>query len=218
MASSQAPDKPRTAQSRLDSAFFWGLVLVVGGVVLLTLTVGLVPAPSATAVGAAFAVTGVLLLAAYLVAHAHWWTLLAGPMLLALGAVILLPGGGSGAIFLGGIGLGFVLVALTGIERWWAIIPAGTLLTLALITLISDAVGGLISGVVLFAGLGATFGVLALIRINGRPLTWPIFPALGCFAFAILVATGTSWGTVIWPVAMVAAGIFLVIRATTRRA
>jgi hypothetical protein len=196
---------------------FWALVLIAAGLALLAETTGLIPSPSDGVVGAAFAVGGLVILTSHPVFHTHWWTLIAGPTILALGGVILLPGGWSGAIFLGGIGLGFVLVAWTDARRWWAIIPAGTLLTLASITLFSSAIGGRLSGVALFLGLAATFGVLAIIpRRHGR-MRWPIYPAIGCLLFGLVITAGTSAAGVLWPLALVAAGVFLLIRASTTR-
>ena len=197
---------------------FWGLVLIGSGLVFLALTTGLVPGPGTAVIGAAFAIAGLAFVAAYLTLHLHWWTLIVGPALLALGGVILLPGGGGGALFLGGIGVGFALVALGSSERWWAIIPAGSLLTLALVSVLSSWIGGLLSGAVLFAGLAVTFGVVALVRVHGNAMRWALYPAMGCLLMALLIAGGEPGSRFIWPVLIVALGVFLLIRAATRRA
>jgi hypothetical protein len=199
------------------STIFWALALIAAGLVLLTQTTGLIPSPSGGMVGTALALGGLVILISYLMFRPHWWTLIAGPTLLALGGVILLPGRWGGAIFLGGIGLGFVMVAFTDARRWWAVIPAGTLLTLASITLFSSTIGGLLSGVVLFVGLAVTFGVLAVTPLRQRRMRWPLYVAIGCLLFGLLIATGTSAGGVLWPLALVALGAFLLIRASTRR-
>lgn len=216
MAALMGPDK---TADRISSRarIFWGLVLVAAGIVALGLTTGVVQSPGGTIVGAGCVVAGIALLGAYVGLHMHWWTLIAGPALLAVGAVILLPAGGDGAIFLGGIGLGFGLVAVTKAERWWAIIPAGTLLTLALIALVSGVIGGLWSGVVLFLGLGLTFAVVAALKVQGKAMTWALFPSLACVFVALLIATTGSAGEIIWPLALVVGGVLLLIRATTRR-
>jgi hypothetical protein len=203
---------------RSGADIFWGLILIAAGAVLLTQTLGLVPSLSGNLVGVACSFTGLAVLASYLALRTHWWTLIVGPTLLALGAVILLPGDWGGAIFLGGIGLGFVMVALTSVQRWWAVIPAGTLLTLALIALLSNVIGGLLSGAVLFFGLAATFGALAIIPIEGHHERWPLFPAIGCFLFGLLIATRDAAGEIVWPLVLVALGVFLLIRASARHA
>lgn len=205
-------------QKRSGAPIFWGLILVAAGVVVLTQTLGLIRIPnlSGALVGAAFAIAGLAILASYLVFRAHWWTLIAGPTLLALGAVILLPGDWGGAIFLGGIGLGFVLVAITGVQRWWAIIPAGTLLTLTVIVLLNNVTSGTESGAVLFFGLAATFGVLAVVPVRGHAMRWPLYPAIGCLLFALLIASSTAAGRLAFPLVLVAGGVSLLIRALTR--
>lgn len=205
-------------ERRSPSGVFWGVILVAAGVLLLTQTLGLLPNPSGGVIGTALAVAGLGILASYLALRTHWWTLIAGPTLLAVGAVILLPGNWGGTILLGGIGLGFVLVVLTGARRWWATIPAGTLLTLALIAQLSDVIGGRLSGTVLFFGLAATFGVLALIPVETHRMRWPQYPALGWMLFGLLIATGTAAAAVLWPILLVASGLFLLIRASTRHA
>ncbi len=206
------------SQQRSGSRIFWGLILIAAGAVLLTQTLGLIPTLSGPVVGAAFAVAGLAILASFVFFRTYWWTLIAGLTLFALGAVILLPGDLGGAIFLGGIGLGFTLVACTGTQRWWAVIPAGTLLTLTLIVLLNNVISGTQSGAVLFAGLAATFGVLLMIPVHGRVMRWPVFPAIGCLLFALLVATRGAGGELIWPLVLVAAGVVLLIRTWTRRA
>jgi MYXO-CTERM domain-containing protein len=200
-----------------NATIFWAVCLIVAGLVILTQTTGLLPSPSGGVVGTALALGGLAVLASYLVFREHWWTLIAGPTVLALGSVILLPGDWGGAIFLGGIALGFALVAVTDVRRWWAVIPSGTLLTLAAISQLSGVIGGLMSGVVLFFGLAATFGVLALIRVEQGRMRWPLYPALGCLLFGMLIAVGSPAAGVVWPLALVALGAFFLIRATRSR-
>lgn len=202
---------------RHGASLFWGLALIIAGLAILTLTLGIVPNPGGAVYGAAFVIAGAVLLASYPALHTHWWTLLVGPVLLGLGGVILLPGGGGGAIFLAGIGAGFALVALTNLRRWWAIIPAGTLFTLAVVSLTGSAMQGRLSGAVLFIGVGATFGVLALIRVHGKTMTWPLFPAAACVLLGAVIATSGPWSAIVWPVLLVAAGLFLLIRASAKR-
>lgn len=202
---------------RSRTAIFWGVILVAAGAFLLTQTLGLVPTLSGDLVGAVFAIAGLAVLISYPVLHTHWWTLIAGPTLLGLAGAILLTGDRGGSVFLGAIGLGFVLLAVTSAQRWWAVIPAGTLLTLALIALLSNAIGDL-SGALLFLGLAATFGVLAVIPVHGRLMRWPVYPALGLVVVGLLIATAGAAGSILWPLVLVALGLFLLVRASTRRA
>jgi hypothetical protein len=206
------------SQHRSGSRIFWGLILIAAGAVWLAQALGLIPTPSGPVVGAAFAIAGLAVLASFVFFRTHWWTLIAGPTLFALGAVILLPGDLGGAIFLGGIGLGFTAVALTGVQRWWAVIPAGTMLTLTLIVLLNHVFSGAQSGAVLFAGLAATFGVLLIIPVHGREMRWPVFPAIGCLLFALMIAASGAGGELIWPLVLIAAGAVLLIWTWRRRA
>ncbi|HSP09639.1 MAG TPA: hypothetical protein VLU92_08605 [Candidatus Dormibacteraeota bacterium] len=205
-------------ERRSRSAIFWGVVLVAAGLFLLTQTLGLIPTIGGDLAGVALAIAGFALLAFYVVLRTHWWTLIAGPVLLGLGGAILLPGYLGGAAFLAAIAFGFLLVFLTGIQRWWAVIPAGTMLTLAVIALVGSSIDGKLAGALLFFGLSITFGVLAVIPAHGRLMRWPAYPALGLLAFGVLTATGGSAATILWPLVLVVAGIFLVIRAAMKPA
>lgn len=217
MSSITGPVQPQGGRARPSAAVLWGVVLVAVGLLFLGLSLGVVPKPSAAAVGAALAVAGFALVVSYPALHAHWWTLIVGPPVLALGAIILLPTGGDGWLFLAGIGAGFALVALTSAERWWAVIPAGTLLTLALVSFVAPSLDGLLAGALLFFGLAVTFGVLPLIKVRGRNMRWPLFPAFGCLVFGALLATSGTASDVIWPLVLVAAGIAIMLHSALRR-
>jgi len=209
---------PAPVGRRSSGAVFWGLILVAAGLFFFLENEGLIPTPGDRMVGWAFAAVGFAILASFVVLRAHWWTLIAGFALLMIGAVILLPGSWSGGIFLGGLGLGFALVALTNLERWWAIIPAGTMLSLAIVATFSEAIGGAFAGVLLFLGMSATFGVLLLVPANGSRMRWPVYPALGLLAFAIFVGTVAQASSVFFPLVLIVTGLVLLVRASMRRA
>ncbi|HYM66170.1 MAG TPA: hypothetical protein VEW68_02655 [Patescibacteria group bacterium] len=216
MVSGTQPGRAANTQGPPGATVFWGVVLVVAGLLLLSLSLGLVPSPTGDVVGVLFAIAGFAILASYVVLHTHWWTLIAGPTMLGLAGAIFITGDLGGAAFLGAIGVGFLLVALTGVRRWWAVIPGGTLVTLGFIAAMSNAIGGTMSGSVLFFGLALTFGVLALIRIEGHRMVWPVYPALGCLVFGLLLATSAGASEILWPLLLVAAGVFLLIRSAAR--
>ena len=72
--------------------------------------------------------------AVYLRDHRHWWAIIPGGILLTLSIVMALTasigGAGTGAAFLLGAAITFVLVAVLpggGSRRWWSWIPAGAL-------------------------------------------------------------------------------------------
>lgn len=139
------------------------------------------------------------------------WALPVGTGLLGL-AVETLELPWTGGAFLGAIGLGFLAIYLTDTrrERWWAIIPAGVLLTLGAIATWEDVLRGTgdATGTILLVGLAATFAALYLIpAIQKR---WAIWPALALGVAAVLTI-GSSGGWVA-PVLLVGLGAFLLTR------
>jgi len=123
---------------RFDLRIVFGFFLIVGGVLALAQTMGLLSNVSDIFWGGLFITAGLIFLS--LLFGGHWWSAFPGFPLAALGVLILLPdslGALGGAIFLGGIGLSFWYVYFTSrIERWWALIPAGVLTALALMIVV----------------------------------------------------------------------------------
>jgi hypothetical protein len=91
------------------------------------------------------------------------------------------------------------------------------MLTLAVVTVAGPAIGGLQSGALLFFGMAATFGILAVIKVHGRNMRWPLFPAVGCLAFSALVATSGPLSAYLWPVLLLVAGVALLVQGWIRR-
>lgn len=115
-----------------------------------------------------------------------WWALLPGFGLLALGAATLSSGAASAPLFLGFLGAGFAAAYRAERRRWWAILPAGVLWTLALVAWLGETRPGSQVGWVFFLGLAATFG--ALFSLPGaQRQRWALYPALGTLALALLV-------------------------------
>jgi len=148
---------------RNASDIFWGLVfLAAGGIFLFMFASGF--------------------------ASGGWWAAFPGFVLAGIGVLILLPDSLDdlgGAVFLGAIGLSFWLVYLTGRERWWAIIPGGVLVTLAIVTLTDTLFrGGDAGGGIFFLGLALTFLLVALLA-GMRWAYWPagVLGVLGAFLF-----------------------------------
>lgn len=154
----------------------------------------------------------------------NWWAAIPGLSLLSIGSLIglseLFPGAIDhigGAIVLGGIALGFWLVYLITPRNWWAIIPGGVMLTLAAITVLPDRQEGLVPGV-LFLGMALTFGLLSLITVDGKRMTWPWIPAVVLLVVGMISSfRAGSWFGYIWPAALILAGIFLLVRTFTNK-
>ena len=115
-----------------------------------------------------------------------------------------------GAAFLGSLGLAFWLAWRDDERRWWALIPAGTLLALGVTALVDGTrLGAGAAGSVFLLGLAATF--YALTRLRVEPQGWAIFPA-GALALLAIVSASTIGGW-LFPVAFIAAGVYLLWRS-----
>ena len=201
-----------------QSRMIWGSILVLAGVLFFL--------QEFQVLGSAFEYLWVFLMAAgsgaflwiYFSKHEQWWAVIPGLTLLGLTLTGLesifniFPGGNwTGAVFLGCVGLAFWLVYLRRQEQWWAIIPGGVLVTLALVAgleFLSDS-----SDVIFFLGLGLTFALVALLPNQIHNTRWAFIPAgvmfvLGLFLFAPI----QSVINYVWPIVLVGLGIFILVR------
>jgi hypothetical protein len=193
-----------------------GLLLVAAGLLILLSNIGLVSGLMWTALLLAGAGT---FLSIYARDHERWWALIPAFALLGLGGVAnldLLPASAAdwgGTIFLGALGLGFAAAWLTDRARWWAIIPAGTLITLGVVARPAGSWPNSDQGWLLFLGLALTFGLVYLDPRAAPRRSWALYPAAGLLVIALLI--GTSLGpalNLVWPVALMLAGLYLGFR------
>jgi hypothetical protein len=205
----------------LDGRLVLGVLLVAGGVLYLLDTLNIVTWGSLVWAAAA-AAGGLVLLAGLLRDRTAWWLAIPGLTLLGLAAVISLDNLNpsfsqwSGSVFLGAIGLSFWVVYILDRQMWWAIIPGGVLVTLAVVAGLEDSVG-IDSGSVFFLGLALTFLLVAVIPNERQAMRWALYPAaiLGVMGVLLLVGFENAIGY-IWPVALIAVGGFLLLRAARR--
>src|SRR4030066_663594 len=198
----------------LSSRLLWGVVLVVGGILLLLDTFGIFKG------GMLFwttvtAVAGVLFLWLYITNHDNWWAIIPGVIFLTLAATIglnsFLPGFSesnlSGTIILGGIALSFLFVYIAEPSNWWAIIPAGVMATIAIVAVLDSNTSGAASGGIFFLGLGITFALVAILPNSAGQMRWAWIPAciLGLMGVLILIAA-EDLINYIWPGALILAG------------
>lgn len=173
----------------------------------------------------AFAVGGLVFLVAFARNRANWWAAIPAGALLGIAGLIganeFLPGGSGtwgGALFLGALSLSFWVVYLTDYARWWAVIPAGVLLTLAAVAGLTDNIAGVELGWVFFLGLALTFGLLAVIPAPGAHLRWALVPAGAMLAIAVIVlSTSAPMLNLLWPIALILAGLFMALRGLRLR-
>jgi len=209
----------------LSSRLLWGLLLVVGGILLLLDTFGVFKGSALfwTIISAA---AGVLFLSFYATNRPHWWALIPGVIFLTLAITIgldaFLPGFSdtslAGPIILGGIGLSFLLVYIAERSNWWAIIPAGVMATLAIVAVLDATTSGAATGGVFFLGLGITFALVAVLPSGDVQMRWPWIPAaiLGLMGILVLLAA-ENLIEYIWPSVLILVGLFMVGRALTRK-
>lgn len=170
------------AMERYNNRMWLGLIAVLSGILILLQNIGIFGPMNDVLWIAVFGALGVGFLAVFAQRRERWWALIPGFTLLGLSITVGLGASGSaiagewiGAIFLGMIGLGFVAVYFAQPGFWWALIPAGTLLSLAGVTLVAEY-DGMLSGATLFFGLGITFLIVSIAPPGGRRL-WALFPA-----------------------------------------
>lgn len=201
---------------RLDYRVVLGIVLLLGGGLLLLQSLGYLSNASDWFWGGLFVLAGGAFLS--MLFSGQWWAVFPGMTLVVLGVTILLPEAldeWGGAVFLGGLGLSFVLVYLMErSSRWWAIIPAGVLLTLAAVTLLPERVGDFSTAGVLFLGMALTFLVVAL----STRMRWAYWSAgiLGLMGLLMAASLGSILNY-LWAAALILTGAFLLYRYFTQR-
>jgi hypothetical protein len=205
---------------RSTAAQFWGWLLIAGGALLLAVNLDLL-GPAELLVAPLLFGAGSL---AFLVWWARdtraWWAAIPGCALGGLAVLTSLDIAGSsgqpwqGSIFLGALSLGFWAVFGRCRDCWWAVIPGGLLLTLAVIAGLEPERSGQASGALLFLGLALTFG---LVYFVGRPrprATWALVPASALLVLSLVVlVSGDRWVNHLWPLALVAGGLALLARS-----
>jgi len=208
----------------LTSRILWGILLIGGGIIFLLENLGIIPLGDLfwTVV---FAVVGLAFLSVFINNRQQWWALIPGITLLAIAVIILLgflfpnlEDQWGGLVILGGIGAAFFLIYLTNHENWWAIIPGGVMVTLAIVSYTDNVLPDLTSGALFFLGLGSTFALVAVLPNKHSQMKWALIPAciLG-FMGIIMLATSVDIINYIWPVVLIVGGLYLVLRTFLKK-
>lgn len=205
------------------SRTIWGILLIVMGILFLMESLGILVLGATWAV--LFALVGLAFGYTFLENREAWWAIIPALVLLSLGALIGLdayaPALGNqwgGSIFLLGLALSFwIIFFVTGLEQWWAVIPGGILLVIAVLIgvepyLADDAFAGL-----MLLGMGATFLVVSLVPLAEGRMRWALIPAgiLGSIG-VLLLASATQWANLIWPTALILIGGYMLLRNVRR--
>ena len=205
---------------RFEARVIWGILLIAGGILFLLQNFGFLGGMLAFLWVLIFGTAGAVFLFVFLTNRAHWWAVIPGFALLSLAALIaldqLVPEIGDawgGTLFLGGIGLSFWVIYFVNREHWWAIIPGGVMLTLALIAGLASVLEGIETGGVFFLGLGLTFGLLSFVPTPQGRIKWALIPAAVLLVMGLLLgAAAAPLLNYLWPVALILAGLYHVFR------
>jgi len=195
----------------------WGLLLILAGVLFLLDLVGYISIGDyqwAIILG----IGGLAFLSVFISDRNQWWSLFPSFGLL-IGAAVLfletafpeLPGDIGGAITMGGIGLAFLIIFLINLENWWALIPAGVLISMSLALGLSVFIPGLEVGGVFLMGLGFTFALIGMVPTKQGRMRWAYIPAviLLLIGFFILLASSNLF-LYLLPLGLIAVGAFIV--------
>ncbi len=198
--------------------------LIPGGVMLfIALTTLLVDNVGGEWIGALFLfLFGLAFLAVYFNNRTRFWALIVAYVfgVLSIAPAMASAGGSApayfGAVFLFAVALPFYILYFRSSENnWWAIIPAGSLTVVGIITalaiagFINDATSGGYVNAFMMAGLAAVFAVLWL-RHN-KPWTKIVSILLGVIAIASVFFV--SYYEIMWPVVIILGGIYLMYTA-----
>ena len=196
-----------------------GLLLVLAGIMLLFQTFDILSFVWAVVWAVLFAGGGVCFLMVFLGDRDKWWAAIPGMALLGIGGIIALSILNrdryvGGPLFLAAASAGFWLVYLRTRENWWAVIPGGVLLTLAVVTGLEEIAPRLETGGLFLLGLALTFALLYLLpRPEGR-MTWALIPAGVLFVIGLVVTIATTnMLGYFWAAALIVGGGYLVYRA-----
>lgn len=203
-----------------------GLALILLGVLFLLDTTKVISIDWEVIFPLLFGVGGLIFLGVFFGnTKEDWWAVIPGMTLIGLAGLmaigIFLPesaGAWGAALFLAFIGLSFWVIYFTRKDAWWAIIPGGSLFSVALVAGLAETAGGMVSGGILFLGLALTFLLVYLLpNPEGRP-GWALIPAgvLGVMGIIFMIFGG-EWANFVWPVALIVGGGFLLWRAIVRK-
>lgn len=219
-------------QTNTRNTALWGILLICAGIVFLLQNLGWFGGFGDLIWTGLFGIGGLLFIYLFLSHRTEqWWAAIPGFTLLGLAAVTFLDNFGpafvgrlTGSVFLGSIGLGFVMIYLANQRMWWAIIPGGVMTTLAIVAGVDElhlrSFGSFDSGGIFFFGLGLTFLVLGLLsQRTGERLTWAFIPAAVLIIMGILI--GTNWENlinIVWPAVLIAIGGYWIWRSIAPKA
>jgi hypothetical protein len=216
-----------------NSALIWGAILLGAGLLTFLSNLGIFAGVFPFVWALVFAAGGLAFLYVFLRStYGNWWAAIPAFTLLGLAGTVTIGEYApmqmrslGGAVFLGGIGLGFLAIYFVRRDFWWALIPAGTMVSLAATAAVSEsglAANDDLSGGVFMLGLGLTFLVVALAPgRDGRGRWWAFIPAAVLLLIGVLLffsaTQALAYMGYIWGAALVVAGGALLYKALGQR-
>ncbi len=209
---------------QLGHTFYWGTSLLVSGIILMAANLGQFDQWTEYIVLAVIglsALSGVVFLVGYVSNRERWWLWLPATTLLSLAAVVYLGHKGTFpltwllSLLAFGVAVGFFIVYLLDNKHWWAVVPGGLMLALALLVGFATKFSPHDLAGFFFIALGIVAALIYLIRF-GEKEAWPaalftvIFLTLG---FLLLSLEGWERGTLtkFWPALLVLLGLVVVV-------
>lgn len=162
----------------------------------------------------------------YLNNHTRTWALLVAYIMFVLSIAPAMSSGGGdiaayfGAVFLFAIALPFFVVYFRSPENWWAIIPAGVMTTLTIITALAiagwirNAEQGGYANAILLGGIAVTFAIVWL----RNEKAWAKVVTIILAALAVASVFLAAYTEIFWPVAIILAGGYLLYAAMRPKA
>lgn len=196
---------------KYDPRLWLGGLLIFGGLLALLENMGVLSDVGDIFWGLIWGAVGVYFLYRLFV-YREWWAAFPGFVLVGLALSNFLPEpleGFEGLVFFGGLSAAFLYVYFTDTTRWWAIIPAGVMLTLGAISALDDFFGIENDGF-LFLGLGLTF-ILVAILPGGSSRSWALIPGAIMLILGALTSPAMGVSQYVWPAALILIGGYFVV-------
>ncbi len=209
----------------INAKLVGGVALIFLGGILLLQNNGFLH-PGDLIWGLIFLFGGILLISLFMNNRGNWWLLIPGYIFLGISCLFILGFffpqteeviGGS--IFLAAIGLAFINIYIVEKQNWWAIIPAGVLLTISIVVGLDYWLKDIEVGGILFFGMGITFAALPLLPIPQKTeMKWAWIPAGVLFMIGLIII-GISHGVIqiIGSFLLILLGIFFIIRTFRKK-
>jgi drug/metabolite transporter (DMT)-like permease len=160
----------------------------------------------------------------FLANRKNWWALIPAYILSAIGLIVIVSGQreqdwiATLVMFL--IAFPFFVVFLRNPENWWALIPAVlTSIGIGIIPVFlgaSDEVLERVVSAIILAGIAVTFAAIWS-RRKQLDTDWAKFPAVGCGLAALLVLIFSMRIELLWAIALIALGIWIIYRGQKKK-